>query len=68
MEDGRNVSAGGARMQDEKGKVVVKYVSAGGARFVTLEDVGLLSRRLKKLKVNPKPVLFGANAVRNLQR
>jgi hypothetical protein len=45
-----------------------RNVSAGGARFVALEDVGLLSHRLNKLKVNPKPVLFGTNAVRKLQR
>ena len=36
MEDGRNVSAGGARMQDEKGKTTSKYkecIKCHGAGF-----------------------------------
>ena len=39
-----------------------RHVSDGGAWFVALEDVRLLRRRLRNMKVNPKPVLFGKYA------
>ena len=45
-----------------------RHVSDGGAWFVALEDVRLLRHLLRHMKVNPKPVLFGKYAARNVQR